>query len=320
MIEYLEKLVEEERNYSEGLSLAEQLMLDPNNSVFKMLVINHAMQTCRLYLKEFHGSIVSGQISLKLAGDLELWDYYGRSCINLAVAYGSMGQHNEALSMAYDYLAHLGSYSDAAVFDVRAWYNIGVAHGHLGNTKEAIHALGRAIELATAKGSFLAAHGVRHALIGAHMRTSDFSPVPCLLAQCLKFLRDNRDIDANEKSLLWHYVLRTRFAIATNRFYRARTVATKGLRLAKGNPELQYEFHMLLAKVAIASSEWGTALTHALSARMCSIRAHRYDAELAASELVYDITRHDPAAVLELKPGLGIPPAELFAHGAAVSH
>lgn len=319
MIDYLEKLVEE-REHAEGLVLAEQLMLNPDNTMYDMLRINHAMQTCRLYLNEFHGSIVSGQLATKLAVDLGVWDYFGRASINLAMALGSVGQHAEALAAAYDYLSHLNRYTDVGILEVRAWYNIGVAQGYLGNKNEAIHALTRAADLATDHEALLSAHGVRHALVGAHLAMSEVGPIPCLLAKCLKFLRDHQGEDSMDMSLVWHYILRTRYAMATNRFDRAIKVAMKGIAIGHGKPDYLYEFYTLLSKISLAKKDKGMALSYALSARISAIRARRFDRELAASELVYDIARLEPTALMEIKPEHVIPASELFMNGAFGRH
>lgn len=313
MMEYLEKLVED-REYDKALAYAEQLLLNREVQPNELMVINCMMARARVMKTEFHGAIISGVLSLRLAKDLEEWDYHGLSCLALSASYIMLRQFAEASDICYEYLAYLPMYSKASSqFEVRIWYNLGIIHNRLGNGHEAIRSLHRAVEAARRLENDRDMHRVRHALIGAHLVTQDYRAVPGLLAKCLKYLRNNAQEPGGYESKLWHFVLRSEFGLATNRLSRADLVANHGLRLASGYPRHQFQFHLILSRIAYVKGQLKQALGHTLSARVYAIRCHRFDLETEASELMYELATKQPGVLGELGPEHMIPALEPLA-------
>lgn len=300
MIEYLEQLVAK-KQYIDALSFAERLLMESESSVDDMLRIHECLQISRLRTGEHMGSLVSGALVLKLATDLEDWDKFGVACLNFSAASIYLGKYQDAISHLFDYLTNIQKLGPAREHEWKIWYNLGIAYGQLGRGEEACDALLRALEIVKSALQSRNVHSVRHALIGAYIVAGDYGPVPCILAQCAKYLRSSTGEDIFE-SRLWHLVLRTQFAVRTGRYHRAYCVARRGLQVAEGRAEFVHRFHLLIARVLLAKESPKESLRHALTARVYAIQIKRYDLESEASEFMYDIAKKNPEAVEGLPP------------------
>lgn len=293
MIEYLEKLVED-REYQKALAYAEELMLKSDQTAMELLAINTAILVCRCRLDEFYGALVPGQFCVKLARDLEAWDYYGMACSFLGVAYSRLRQFESAITSLWDYIEKIPYYKDALRFEVRTWYNLGIIYTAVGDRWNSSQALSRALEAASRSGNEREAHGIRQALIQARIESNQLELIPVLLAKCLHYLRSQPEgLDIRE-SRLWHFKLRAEFALATNRLGRATAVATRVLNQCEDHSLFQFYFHMLLARIAQRSGNAIEALGHCLAARIHAVRCRRFDLESTAVEFIYDVTQAEP--------------------------
>lgn len=293
MIEYLEKLVEE-KEYEKALAYAEQLLLDPNISSWNLMVVYSMLCVARCETGEYYGGQVAGQLAVKMAQALEAWDYYGSSAVRLGVCYDRLRQPENAIAAWYDYLTHLRSYSKALVYHTTALYNIGLVLGSLGRYEESILTLQQAAEVAQATRDPRKAHGIRHALIDAHLRYGKLDQVPALLAKCAHYLRNNPSVAKHTLSGLWHIVLRVRYALATNRVSRAFRVAQRGLRLAEGWPHVIFALRMLMARGYEQMGDFRSAMEEALHARRVSMDARRFDLEYTAANYMYELLNSYP--------------------------
>ncbi|MFZ5816878.1 MAG: hypothetical protein ACOY93_16550, partial [Bacillota bacterium] len=290
VLEYLEKLVED-KEYEKALEYAEQLLLNPENKPWDMMVIYAMLLQARFETAEFYGAQVAGQLAVKMAQDLEAWDYYGTSTLCLGTSYDRLGQKENALSAWYDYLAHvtLYRYDLKPMHHVMVLYNIGLVLAELERFEESLVTLRKAAETAMHYNNQRAAHGIRHALIDAHLKFGRVEEVPRLLAQSAHYLRHNTGVVDYMQSLLWHQVLRVRYAVETHRLKRAAKVAERGLRLAEGWPNVLYQMHLWLARIHEQSGDIRRALQEALHARTVAMSSRRFDLEFAAANYVYGL-------------------------------
>lgn len=288
MIEYLEKLVED-GEYHKALDYAEQLLLNPGNSNWDMMEIYTLVCRARYRTGEFYGAQVAGQLAVEMARKLEAWDHFGKAAAWLGVSYERLSQPENALVAYYDYLAHVPFYKEASEYHVMVLYNMNIVQGQIGQHEESLRTLQKAAALADALNDQRKAHGIRHAFINALLRYGKFDQVPELLAKSAYYLRHNATAPDYMQSLLWHQVLRVRFALATNRLQRAIRVARRGLRLANGWPDVSYELHLMLAQVHERLGELHLALREAVRARSIAIGARRFDLEFGAANYVYGL-------------------------------
>lgn len=302
MIEYLEKLVEE-RQLEKALAYAEQLLLAGDRTPRELLVINCALLTARLYLEEYYGAMLAGQLAMNLARDLNEWDYFGQACVNLGVACGRLRLFEDTQKYLYEYLVKLPLYRTSGRFEPLAWYNLGIAHHMGGRNHEAASAFSKALQVANRQGMDRQAHGIRQGLIEAYLEIGELSPVPGILAKCLHYIRHNSDAPELSETRLWHFHLRAKFAVKTQRYGRAVTVAAKGLREAQDSPVHQYDMYMVLAEATHLMGDTRRSLRYALHARVCAMRCHRYDLEYQAADFMYELTRSNPEAFSNLELG-----------------
>lgn len=288
MIDYLEKLVAD-GEYGKALTLAAQLLLNVENTAFDLLRLNNAFLRSRFETGEYHGAVVSGQLALKLAIDLEAWDYHGHVCQYLGLSHYRLCQWDKAMDYWFQYLSHRNCYGEALRHEVAVWYNQGVIYYQNGDTARAMDAFRKAIETATRNGNDRQVHGLQHALIGAYMGLGELQMVPGLLAKCLYYLRHNPTAPDYDQSRMYHYCLRVEFCLKTGRFMQAKRLALFGLRLCRDWPRGKYEFWLLLAKISKAEADITAAIGHAVMARNSAIECRRFDLELEAAEYMYEL-------------------------------
>jgi len=288
VIEYLEKLVEDQ-DYQRALAYAEQLLLNPDATPYDMLRVYEQVLKARLESDEFYGAQVAGELALKMAEELNEWDRYGHVALMLGVASDRLRQHDKALECYHDYLSHLTSYTNSSRFEALVLYNIGTIYNISDRREEALRMFRRAEEAANRANNERQAHGIRHALIDAYLRCDKLDEIPPLLAKCAWFLRSHRGVSNWRRSFLWHHILRTRYALGTNRLGRAMKVAERGLVCSASEPEYKHRFHMLIALIHERQQQPVLALEHAMQARVTAIQARRYDLEYDAGLYVYGL-------------------------------
>lgn len=296
MIEYLEKLVEE-KQYEKALAYAEQLLLNPDNSAWEMMAIYSALCEVRCETGEFYGAQVAGQLAVKMARDLEAWDYFGKASGWLGLCYDRLRQPENALSAWYEYLAYVPFYSKALKHHVTVLYNIGIVQAQAGRHQESLRTLQQAADVANAVRDHRKAHGIRHAMIDAHLRYGQIEQIPALLAKCAHFLRHNPKTPTHTQSLLWHLVLRVRYALATHRPRRALRVAQRGIRLEKTLPEtseMVYHLHRLSALAYEQLNNLRSCLEEGVRARAVAIEFRRYDLEFEITDYIYGLISSHP--------------------------
>lgn len=292
MIEYLEKLVEEEK-WDDARRYAEQLLSSRDNTPRGLLIIYYTLLTSNFRSARYEAAIPPGSIVVPLASELAEWDYYGLACITMGAAFYYLNQEQQALEWWLKYFAGIPHYKRAAREEALIWYNIGLAYNKMDNGEEASSALLRGVEVAERAGNTRFAHGIRHALIDVYLKDKRPSQVPLLLAQCGKYLRDQPD----KESQLLYQGLRAKHALMTRRFSRARAVALKGLYAADGHLGSQSELHIVLAKVA---SEMGfvlESLGHALAAQSLANMCQSQYLASEATQIIYSTVRDRPDAV-----------------------
>jgi len=302
VIEYLEQLVEEQQ-WEKALAYAERLMVSGDRTVRELVVINYSLLTARLLLGEYYGALLAGQLAVKLARDIEDWEYFGKACVNLGVACGRLRMRQEEISSYYEYLAKLPLYRGASRHEAVVWYNLGVALGSAGRSSEAAAALAKALQIANRQGMDRHAHGIRQALVEAYLEMGDMTLIPGILAKCLHYIRNNPDEEDIRQSRHSHFHLRARFAVRTKRFARATSVAQKGLQEVHDNPRYQYDLCIVLAEASSLVGDTREAMRHALTARVCAMRCRRYDLEYEAADLMYKLTQSHPDVFRNLEPG-----------------
>jgi tetratricopeptide (TPR) repeat protein len=300
MIEYLERLVEE-RQYPEALKYAEQMLLAGDLSMRDLMVINYVLMIGRSETSQYHAALIPGQLTLRLARELEEWDYHGLACMDLSHVFSTIRQYDQACELCYEFLSHLHLYNRTSKFEFSIWDNLGIIQGRLGNAVEAVKSLKRALEVATTIEKLAYTFGTRHALIGAHLSGKDHQQIPGLLAKCLLLMRNKPEL-TTLTGRLWHFVLRAEFGLATGRFDRAEKVTRHGMAMAQREQRHMYSFQMLLARIAHARGDLSEALGFALGARVYAIRCQRYDLEFEASELMYKFASNKPEVLNEIRP------------------
>lgn len=284
MIEYLEQLIQQ-RRYAEAVSLGEQILLSKENSPKDVMTVNWALLTARVHLNDFSGALFAGEVALKQARELSMWDFFGSVCVDLGVVYNMLKQYENALRVWSDYIEYLPQYVAARSHEARVWFNLGSAYHTLGQYAKGTDAYVRALEVANRVGNLGFAYGIRQALVYIHLQNGTLLPIPELLVKCDQYLRRHPD----EWNNLWQTSFRVQYAMATNRFSRAQRLALRGLERAGGKPRMQYVFHMLLAKLATKEHSPAHALRHALAARVYAVKCNRVDLEAQAAELAYSL-------------------------------
>ncbi|MFZ5823571.1 MAG: hypothetical protein ACOY94_04450 [Bacillota bacterium] len=298
MIEYLEKLVED-REYQKALDYAEQLLLDRENKQWDLMVIYSLLCQARFETGEFYGAQVAGQLAMKMAAELESWDQYGKAALWLGVCYDRLRQPENALAVWYDYLAYVPHYQEAKKHHVVVLFNMGLVAAHTGRFEEAIRMFNKAADVAHTHNDHRKVHGIRHALIDAHLKHGHLETIPSLLAKCAHYLRHNPGARDHKQSLMWHLVLRVRFALATRRPKRAKQVASRGLHMTV-DPDLMYQFRMLLAQAYEQLGDARLAMAEGVQARAVAIQARRYDFEFEITNYIYGLLSLRPDLVEEL--------------------
>jgi len=300
MIEYLEQLVEQ-RQFPEALKYAEQLLLSGDVTLRDLMVINNTLMISRSETAQYHAALIPGQLALRLARELEEWDYHGLVCIDLSHVFNMIRQYDRACDLCYEFLSHLHLYDKAAKHEFNVFYNLGINHGRTGNPTEAIKSLQRAVEVATRLKKHAFTFGARHALIGAYLTSGNHQPIPKLLTKCLHFIHSNPG-ETTLTGRLWHFVLRAEFGLCTKRFERAEMVTRRGLQMAHNEPRHMYAFQMLLSRIAHARGNLTEALGYTLGARVFAIRCQRYDLEHEASEQMYKFASQQPELLVDIRP------------------
>lgn len=295
MIEYLEKLVAG-KEWDRALALAEQLLLNPDNTPWDLMVIYTMVTEARYETGEFYGAQVAGQLAVKMSRELEAWDYYGHATLCLGVAYARLRQPEQAISTWYEYLAYVPHYTWALRHHVQVLFNIGVVAAQNDRREEALRTLQRAAEVANASNAERWAHTIRHVLIDTYLRYQQLDQIPPLLAKCAHYLRHNPAVYDYTYSFLWHLIYRIRYALATHRPFRALKVARRGLQMAKDYPQLQFQFqfHMLQARAYEQLNDTRTAMEEAVKARVAAMEARRFDLEYEVANYMYGLLSSNP--------------------------
>lgn len=295
MIEYLEQLVEEKK-YREALALAEQLIKqveDPHQVVriYAARVVSH----CRL--GEEQAALAGGDFAMGLAKELGDWDSFGMVTLWVGVAYSRLGQLNEAVTKMYDYLGSLHLYTKAAEHEALARFNLGTWLVALNQPLEATKALSEALATALRANNHRYAHGVRQALIDAHLRAGVYERVPRLLSECGHYLRNQPSMHMGTQSWVFHMKMRAEYALATGRTARAQALSVRGLQRIAGEPVYEFHFHILLARVGERDGISERAFGHTLAARSCAVVGKRPDLEVEASELLLRLGQTMPTGI-----------------------
>lgn len=298
MIQYLEQLVEEGQ-YQQVLTYAETLLLSQDHSPRELLMIKAALLKARCELNEYQGALVSGRLAIRLALDLEEWDYFGTSAFLLGPVYIRLQQPEVAISTCLEYLENLHKYARALKYETTVWFNLGMSYMALGDSQEATKNMWKALEISERKHTDRDTHGIRHGLVYMLTKLGDYRPIPGLLAKCAHYLRHHPEASRAKESWFWHYIMRAEFAAVTNRVHRAEAVARRGLFLSHNLPEQQFFFYMVLARIAQKIS-LRDAARHSLAARLCAIACRRYDLESESADFLYATTKLDPNAIEEL--------------------
>lgn len=300
MVDYLEHLIES-RQWEQAIRYAEEILLQGNCSQRDIMVTNRCLLTARIETGEVNGALVAGQMAIQMALDLQEWDYYGTCCVDMGLTHVRLQQSDLANHYYYEYLAKLPYYVHALRWEADVCYNLGRNQASAGQIQEAIQSFERALRAADRTGDSRVAHGVRHALIETYIKAGEVGPVPQLLARCAHYLRHHPRARDIRQSRLYHLDLRAQFALLTNRFDRALAIALRGLQESEGDPQHQYDFHMVLARIALRTKFVQVAFGHLLAARVYSVRCRRYDLEARVSEHMYKIMKDTPNVLQEME-------------------
>ncbi|HYF91693.1 MAG TPA: hypothetical protein VD969_05575 [Symbiobacteriaceae bacterium] len=295
MIEYLERLVEEEK-YREALDVAERLIgqvEDPR----EIVRIHAARVVSHCLLGEEQAALASGEFAIGLAQNLEDWDSYGTMTLYVGVAYARLGQLPEVVSRMYEFLAKAHLYQTASEYEYNAWYNLGYAQIALNEPNAATVSLSNALKAAERSGEHRYAHGVRQSLVDAYLRAGLFKPIPRLLAECAAYLRQHPELSMHKMSWANHIRLRCEYALATGRLDRARVLATRALQAVQGEPDHRFLFHVVLAKTASRMDLPEEAIGHGLAARTCAVVCRRPDWEKESTDLLIEMIHRYPDAI-----------------------
>ncbi len=284
----------EDEEYEKALAYAEQLLLNPHATPHDMLRVYMQVLAARFELGEFYGAQVAGQLARQIALELQEWDHFGHICLHLGTAYDRLRQPEKALATYYEYLASIRLYDDALKYEGTVLFNIGIIHTTGNHSDEAFDMLRQAEDAANRAKNERQAHGIRHALIGACLQSGRLQDIPPLLAKCAAYLRRFPDAAEHHPSVLWHHVLRVRYAMDTGRMSRALKIAQRGLRLCETEPRYNHRFHMLVAGIHQNQGRMRLALEHGIQARAAAIAARRYDLEYDAGLYMYGLLAAHP--------------------------
>jgi tetratricopeptide (TPR) repeat protein len=300
VIEYLESLVAQ-KEYSQALAYAEELLKNTENSIKELMKIYTAMFQSRYFLKDYQGAAEAGQLLRTAAEETSQWDAYGEACINVSTAYAALMLPERALSALYDYLAHLKDYREASRFEAMALRNIGVVQFSLDQDSEAETAFLRTLDVTSRTGEKRQAFAARMALIEVFLKTGKLGEIPGLIAKCSHYIRHSTDERvAGGKVFLCKF--RAMYAMATGRVHRAMLVTLRGYRGTDEYPHHQHDFHMLLAKMALLNGNITEALGHGLAARTYAAASHRADLEGQANDFLGRLSAEHPGAMEMVDP------------------
>lgn len=299
MIEYLEKLLDGREN-EKALAYAEQMLRDSRSTPLEMLAAQVGLLKVRCWLNQDDQAIGPGCVAIRMASELEEWDYHGLACLFLGGVYQKLRKHREAIDVLHQYFGHFHLYGTARSYQANAWYNLGLLYAASQNHKQAMQAFMKALEITEAAGWHRFAHGIRQALVEQYIRNGDVGQVPLLLAKSGHYLRHHpNELDATQ-SRLFHLKLRAEFAMSTKRLDRAHAVALRGLSESAKRLEHLCYFHMVLANIARQKGRPVEALGHASAAKVYASKDHRYDLESEATNLCYEVMKSNPGALAEL--------------------
>lgn len=290
MIEYLEQL-KKEKQWIVLVDYAERLIRNKGNSPYDLMRINSLLTFARLYLGEYRGAVTSGELAIAAALDLEDWDDYGTTCLNVGVALERVGEYQNAANYILKFLERVSYYQEASLYESIAWYNLGQVYQKLGLIQQSASAMEKALQVAVRLGNKRDAHGIRQALTTTYLGTGQLERIPRLLAKCSTYLSRYPE----KSSKLWHLKLRTEYALRTGRYLRARLIALRGLIEAANSPVHQFEFQMLLALIAQNQNDVVEAFGHASAARKYAVALARVDYETEATQFIYQIVSADPS-------------------------
>lgn len=293
MIEYLETLIQD-REFEKALASAEQVLLNPDNTAWDLMAVYSYLCHARCKTGEFYGAQVAGQLAVKMAQELKAWDYFGYSSLWLGVCYDRLRQPDNAIATWYDYLAHLPSYRGAAKYHVIVFFNIGLVTVQTGRIEEGLNMLRKAENAANKAKDYRKAHGIRHALIDAQLRYGQLDEIPALLAKCAYYLRHNPTVTSYTQSLVWHLVLRIRYALATKRPHRALRLANRGICMTANLPAQGYHFRHLGAQAYEQLGDLRMAMVEGVQARAAAIEARRFDLEYDVTNYIYGLLSNHP--------------------------
>lgn len=295
MLDYLEQLIKEQK-WEEALVIAEQLLLDQQNTVEDQLRINLALITARTWLGEYAGVVLLGDHAARIAADLEEWETFLTIHHYLGFSYFVLEQLLEAKKVWVRFIEHLPKVGHRHMFEVMTWFHLGIAAEKESDLNVAVSYFLKAREVAERNGNRRQVLGLNHALINAYTKLSEFHLVPPLLASAASYLRNNHDVADGQKARLYHLQVRANFALSTKRYIRAKLVATRALTHSADAPANQFNIHMILAAVAKQMGSSSEMVDHYLRARVSAIRARRYDCEVNAAESLYSFIQSHPGA------------------------
>lgn len=296
MLDYLEQLIKEQK-WEEALIIAEQLLANQENTVEDQLRINTALITARAWIGEYAGVVLLADHASRMAADQENWEVYLTIHHYLGLAYWVLNQWPEAKRVWLNFIEVLNAHHLNHLFEVVTWFHLGLASQNDNDFESAIRYFLQARSVAEKSGNGRRILGINHALIHAYTKQGKYDVVPALLAKSASYLRANRDVDDWESSRLWHLNVRANFALATRRFQRAKLLAARALAHSDIGPLHQFHMHMILATAAKHLGERAQMVDHYLRARVCAIKARRYECEVQAAETLYQVVQADPDAL-----------------------
>jgi tetratricopeptide (TPR) repeat protein len=311
MLDYLEQLIKVDQ-WEEALVIAEQLLLNKDNTLEDQVRINLALITARAWLGEYSGVVLLGDHAARMAADLENWEAYLTFHHYLGHAYSVLNQWAEAKRVWLNFVETLPVYGRDHLFEVMTWFHLGLASEKENDLQSAINYYLQARRVAEKNGNGRQILGVNHALIQAYTKQGNFSLVSPLLAKAAHYLRNNQSAKDWEKARLFHLQVRASFALGTRRYRRAKLIANRALSHQGSVPIHEFHMHMILATVAKNIGTPSEMVDHYLRARVSAIRARRYDFEVDAAESLYLFMQAHPGALemsLTELPSHELPPA-----------
>lgn len=295
MLEYLEKLMQDE-DWRAAQRYAEELLRRHDLAEADIARIYYALANARFAARDFDGAAFAGNIVLAITERLQMWDLFGQTCLNLSATYHGMGDITNAEEMVHRLLEKIDHCSERAPWlEATAWFNMGTFHFTSNRHVDAERCFQFSLEAARRRGLTRYAHGVRQAMVETYLQLGLVERVPSLLAHSAHYLRHcDTTVPQYRQSVLFHYLLRIKYAMKTNKLRRARVLALRALTNAVGEPRHQFDFHMQLAQLASRAASIGEAIGHSLAAQVYAAQCNRHDLEREAVTFLHNITVDNP--------------------------